>query len=70
VARPGESQTASRTSTEAKCSSQRGGKPVGPNRPKGRTRDRRYQEAKNLGIDGRSSMNTDQLQSAVAGKTS
>ena len=69
-ARAGESQQRSRTSTEDKSSSQRGGQRSGTDRPKGRTRDQLYQEAKNLGIDGRSSMNKDQLQRAIAGKKS
>jgi hypothetical protein len=69
-ARSGESQQRSRTSTQDKSSSQRGGERSGTNRPKGRTRDQLYQEAKSLGIDGRSSMSKDQLQRAVAGKKS
>jgi hypothetical protein len=69
-ARSGESRTRSRTSTQDKSSSQRGGERSGTSRPKGRTRDQLYQEAKKLGIDGRSSMNKDQLQRAVAGKRS
>jgi hypothetical protein len=69
-ARSGESRSRSRTSTQDKSSSQRGGERSGTNRPKGRTRDQLYQEAKKLGIDGRSSMNKDQLQRAVAGKRS
>src|SRR3954454_18627139 len=64
-ARSGESQQRSRTSTQDKSSAQRGGERSGTNRPKGRTRDQLYNEAKNLGIDGRSSMNKDQLQRAV-----
>ena len=51
-------------------SSRRGGQRSGTNRPKGRTRDQLYEEAKNLGIDGRSKMNKDQLQKAIAGKQS
>ena len=69
-ARAGESRQRSRTSTEDKSSSQRGGERSGTDRPKGRTRDQLYQEAKNLGIDGRSSMNKDQLQRAIAGRKS
>jgi hypothetical protein len=69
-ARSGESRQRSRTSTQDKSSSQRGGERSGTNRPKGRTRDQLYQEAKKLGIDGRSSMSKDQLQRAVAGKKS
>jgi hypothetical protein len=33
--------------------------------PQGRTRDQLYEEAKDLGIDGRSSMNKQQLLRAV-----
>jgi hypothetical protein len=46
-------------------SGQRGGERSGTNRPKGRTRDQLYNEAKKLGIEGRSSMSKDQLQRAV-----
>jgi hypothetical protein len=69
-ARSGESRQRSRTSTQDKSSSQRGGERSGTDRPKGRTRDQLYQEAKHLGIEGRSSMDKDQLQRAVAGKKS
>lgn len=64
-ARSGESRTRSRTSTQDMSSAQRGGRRSGTNRPKGRTRDQLYEEAKNLGIEGRSSMNKAQLQRAV-----
>ena len=50
-ARAGESRERSRTS--------------GTDRTKGRTRDQLYNEAKQLRIEGRSSMNKDQLQRAV-----
>jgi hypothetical protein len=69
-ARSGESRTRSRTSTNDKSSSRRGGERSGTNRPKGRTRDQLYQEAKKMNIEGRSSMNKDQLQRAIAGKKS
>ncbi len=69
-ARSGESQTSSRTSTQDMSSSRRGGRRSGTNRQKGRTRDQLYNEAKQLGIDGRSSMNKEQLQRAIAGKKS
>ena len=42
-----------------------GGQRSGTNRQKGRTRDQLYNEARNLGIEGRSSMNKAQLQRAV-----
>src|SRR4051812_41516774 len=68
-ARHGESRTASRSSTRDRLSSgQRGGERSGTNRPKGRTRDQLYNEAKKLNIEGRSSMNKDQLERAVDGK--
>jgi hypothetical protein len=67
-ARAGESRQASKTSTRDKSSGQRGGERSGTNRPKGRTRDQLYNEAKDLGIDGRSSMNKDQLRRAVDAK--
>jgi hypothetical protein len=67
-ARSGESQTRSRTSTQDMSSSRRGGQRSGTNRPKGRTRDQLYAEARSLGIEGRSSMNKAQLQRAIAGK--
>ena len=67
-ARSGESRTASKTSTKDKSPSERGGERSGTNRPKGRTRDQLYNEAKKLNIDGRSSMNKDQLQRAVDAK--
>jgi hypothetical protein len=64
-ARAGESRTASRTSTQDMSSSRRGGQRSGTNREKGRTRDQLYNEARRLGIDGRSTMNKAQLQRAV-----
>jgi hypothetical protein len=69
-ARSGESRQASRTSTQDMSSSRRGGQRSGTNRQKGRTRDQLYNEAKNLGIEGRSSMNKAQLQRAVDRKKS
>ena len=69
-ARAGESREASRTSIQDKSSSQRGGERSGTNRPKGRTREQLYEEAKRLNVEGRSSMNKDQLQRAVDGKKS
>ena len=64
-ARQGESRTRSRTSTQDMSSGRRGGQRSGTSRPKGRTRDQLYNEAKKLGIDGRSSMNKAQLERAV-----
>ena len=62
--------TRSRTSTQDMSSSRRGGQRSGTNRPKGRTRDQLYTEARSLGIEGRSSMNKAQLQRAVERKKS
>jgi hypothetical protein len=69
-ARSGESRQRSRTSTQDMSSSRRGGQRSGTNRQKGRTRDQLYEEAKQLDVDGRSSMNKDQLQRAVDRKKS
>jgi hypothetical protein len=69
-ARSGESRTRSRTSTRDMSSSRRGGQRSGTNRPKGRTRDQLYAEARKLGVDGRSKMNKAQLQRAVDGAKS
>ncbi len=67
-ARSGESRKASRTSRRDISSGRRGGLRSGRPGPRGRTRDQLYQEAKDLGIQGRSKMSKRQLQSAVAGK--
>src|SRR3954454_13711148 len=67
-ARSGESRERSRTSTQDMSSGRRGGQRSGTNRQKGRTRDQLYNEARKLGIEGRSSMNKDQLQKAVDGR--
>jgi len=68
-ARAGESETASKTSTQdPKSSSQRGGERSGTNRQKGRTRDQLYNEAAQRGIEGRFKMNKEQLRKAVDGK--
>jgi hypothetical protein len=69
-ARAGESRTRSRSSTDDMSSGRRGGQRSGTNRPKGRTREQLYNEAKNLGVEGRSKMSKAQLQRAVAGKKS
>jgi hypothetical protein len=67
-ARAGESRQRSRTSTDDISSGRRGGLRSGTNRAKGRTRDQLYNEAREMGIDGRSKMNKAQLQRAVDGK--
>jgi hypothetical protein len=68
-ARSGESRQRSLTSTRDISSGRRGGKRSGGG-PEGRTRDQLYNDAKKLGIEGRSRMNKAQLQRAVAGKKS
>ena len=67
-ARSGESRQRSRTSTDDISSSRRGGQRSGTDRPKGRTRAQLYNEARQMGIEGRSSMNKAQLQRAVDAK--
>ena len=69
-ARSGESRQRSRTSTRDISSGRRGGQRSGRSGPRGRTRDQLYNEAKKLGIEGRSRMNKQQLQRAIAGKRS
>ncbi len=68
-ARKGEAKTASRSSTQDISSGRRGGLRSGTKRPKGRTKEQLYNEAKRRGIKGRSSMTKDQLQKALAGKS-
>lgn len=65
-AQRGQSKTASRTSVEDMPSSRRGGQRSGTNRPKGRTRDQLYNEARQKNIPGRSKMNKAQLERAVS----
>ena len=67
-ARTGEARTSSRLSRTDMSSGRRGGLRSGTRREKGRTRDQLYEEAKNMGIDGRSKMNKDQLRRAVDAK--
>ncbi len=69
-ARSGESRSRSRTSTKDMSSGRRGGQRSGTKRPRGRTRDQLYNDARKLNIEGRSKMNKDQLQRAVAGAKS
>jgi len=64
-ARSGEAKESSRLSRTDMSSSRRGGLRSGTDRPKGRTRDQLYEEAKDRGIKGRSKMNKEQLQRAV-----
>jgi plasmid stabilization system protein ParE len=69
-ARAGEAKESSRLSRTDMSSSRRGGLRSGTNRPKGRTRDQLYQEAKERGIEGRSKMTKEQLRRAVDRKKS
>ena len=64
-ARSGEAKTASRSSTRDISSGRRGGLRSGTDRPKGRTKEQLYNEAKRMGIEGRSRMSKEQLQRAV-----
>ena len=69
-AQAGESRRRSRTSTQDAAPGRRGGKRSGRSGPKGRTREQLYNEARHLGIRGRSSMNKRQLLAAVNRKRS
>jgi len=64
-ARAGESRTASRTSTDDISSGRRGGLRSGRSGPRGRTRAQLYEEARHLGIPGRSRMRKADLERAV-----
>jgi hypothetical protein len=68
-ARSGESKSSSPSSTRGRSASSRGGKRSGGG-PGGRTREQLYNDAKKMGIEGRSSMSKTQLQRAVAGAES
>jgi hypothetical protein len=65
-ARSGESRSSSRSSVSGRSASSRGGKQSGKG-PGGRTREQLYNDARKLGIEGRSKMSKKQLQRAVAG---
>ncbi len=64
-AQTGEAKQSSRLSRKDMSPSRRGGLRSGTNRPKGRTKDQLYNEAKRMGIKGRSKMSKQQLQRAV-----
>jgi plasmid stabilization system protein ParE len=64
-ARAGEANESSRLSRTDMSSGRRGGLRSGTKRPKGRTKDQLYNEAKSMGIEGRSKMTKEQLQRAV-----
>ena len=67
-ARSGEARSSSRSSRTDISSGRRGGLRSGTKRPKGRTKEQLYNEAKRRGIEGRSKMTKAQLQRAVAAK--
>src|ERR1044072_8307803 len=64
-ARSGEARESSRASKRDMSSSRRGGLRSGTKRPRGRTKEQLYNEAKRMNIQGRSRMNKQQLQRAV-----
>ena|SRR5579862_1951814 len=64
-ARSGEARTSSRLSREDISSGRRGGLRSGRPGPRGRTREQLYQEARRLGVEGRSSMRKAELERAV-----
>jgi hypothetical protein len=68
-ARSGEAKASSPSSRRDISSGRRGGLRSGTNRPKGRTKEQLYNEAKRRGVKGRSKMNKSQLQRALAGKS-
>jgi hypothetical protein len=67
-ARSGEARESSRLSRSDMSSGRRGGMRSGTSRAKGRTKEQLYNEAKRMGIEGRSTMNKAQLQRAVDGR--
>jgi hypothetical protein len=64
-ARSGEAKESSRSSRRDISSGRRGGIRSGTKRPKGRTKEQLYNEAKRMNIRGRSKMSKAQLQRAV-----
>ena len=64
-ARSGEAKQPSRSSRTDMSSSRRGGLRSRTNRPTGQTKEQLYNQAKRLGIKGRSRMNKRQLLAAV-----
>ena len=64
-AQTGEAKESSKLSRKDMSPSRRGGLRSGRNRPKGRTKEQLYNEAKRMGIAGRSKMSKQQLQRAV-----
>ena len=68
-ARAGEEKQSSRLSRTDISSGRRGGLRSGTKRPKGSTKEQLYNEAKRMGIEGRSTMTKAQLQRAVDRRT-
>ena len=64
-ARKGEARESSRLSRADISSGRRGGLRSGTKREKGRTKEQLYNEAKRMGIEGRSTMSKAQLERAV-----
>jgi len=64
-ARSGEARPRSSTAVNDFSSGRRGGLRSGRPGPRGRTRDQLYQEARKLGVKGRSTMTKAQLERAV-----
>jgi hypothetical protein len=64
-AQHGEAKSASTLSRRDLSPGRRGGLRSGTNRPKGRTKEQLYNEAKRMNIPGRSRMTKEQLQRAV-----
>jgi hypothetical protein len=67
-ARSGEAKESSRTSRQDISSGRRGGLRSGTNRPRGRTKEQLYNEARQMNVKGRSKMTKQQLQRAVDGR--
>ena len=67
-ARSGEARASSRLSREDISSGRRGGIRANRKGPRGRTKAQLYEEAKDLGVKGRSKMTKAQLQRAVSPK--
>ena len=67
-ARSGEAKQSSKLSREDMSSGRRGGLRSGSDRPRGRTKEQLYNEAKRMNIDGRSTMTKAELERAVERK--
>jgi len=67
-ARTNEARQSSRLSRTDMSSGRRGGQRSGTARPKGRTKEQLYNEAKRMNIEGRSRMSKEQLRRAVDGR--